>query len=128
MSIPHFVMESTQYGEIDAFALKLLHELVRQYRGSNNGNLCAVQSELVLRSHTWRSKDVLSRKLAYLESQGWIVKTRQGSKLDGCNLYAVTWWPVDAAPGKHPFPQERKPSHAWKNADRSPSDGPRKSA
>ena len=30
--IPHFVLESPQWGQMDAFALKLLWELARQYR------------------------------------------------------------------------------------------------
>ena len=114
VQIPHFVMESLKYADLDPYALKLLHELVRQYKGGNNGNLCAVQSELAARCRTWKSKDMLTKKLAILESEGWIVKTRQGSKLDGCNLFAVTWWPINACPGKHCHPAEHKPSHAWK--------------
>lgn len=113
--IPHFVLESPQWGRMDAFALKLLWELARQYRGNNNGDLSATAAMLKDRSPTWGSKDTLPKKLRYLEEQGWIVKTRQGGRY-ACSLYAITWWPIDACDGKHQHPAETKPSHAWKIA------------
>lgn len=122
MSIPHFVLESPQWGRMDAFALKLLWELARQYRGNNNGDLSATAVTLKDRSATWSSKDTLPKKLRYLEDHGWIVKTRQGGR-HACSLYAVTWWPVDHCEGKHHHPAETKASHAWKNAIAAPSGG-----
>lgn len=106
--------------------MKLLWELARQYRGTNNGDLSATAEMLKERSGTWASKDTLSRKLRYLEERGWIVRTRQGGRHIGCNLYAVTWWPVDACGGKHQHPAEHRASHAWKNATDTPSAGERK--
>ena len=117
-------MESPQFGAMDAYALKLLFELVRQYRGNNNGDLCAVADMLKDRAASWGSKDTLSRKLRYLEDHGWIIRTRQGGRHIGCNLYAVTWWPVDSS-DKHQHPGEAKPSHLWKNAIDTPSHGER---
>lgn len=125
MSIPHFVLESPQWGRMDPFALKLLWELARQYRGSNNGDLSATAEMLKDRSATWGSKDTLPKKLRYLEEQGWIIKTRQGGRHIGCNLYAVTWWPVDDCGGKHQYHAETKASHAWKNAIDTPPAGER---
>jgi len=125
VSIPHFVLESPQWGRMDAFALKLLWELARQYRGSNNGDLSATAEMLKDRSATWSSKDTLPKKLRYLEEQGWIIKTRQGGRHIGCNLYAVTWWPVDDCGGKHHYQAETKASHAWKNAIDTPPAGER---
>lgn len=126
MSVPHFVLESPQWGTMDAFAMKLLWELARQYRGSNNGDLSATVEMLKDRSNTWASKDTLPKKLRYLEEHGWIVKTRQGGRHVGCNLYAITWWPIDACEGKHQHPAESKPSHQWKNAIDTPANGERK--
>ena len=124
VQIPHFVLESQQWAAMDAYAMKLLFELVRQYKGNNNGDLCAVADMLRERSATWASKDTLPRKLRWLEDAGWIIRTRQGGRHVGCNLYAVTWWPIDAS-DKHQHPQESKPSHAWKNAIGTPSHGER---
>ncbi len=123
--IPHFVLESPQWGQMDAFALKLLWELARQYRGNNNGDLSATAEMLKDRSATWSSKDTLPKKLRYLEDRGWIIKTRQGGRHIGCNLYAITWWPVDGCGGKHQHPSETKASHAWKNAIDTPPAGER---
>lgn len=124
----HFVYQSEQWGAMDALAQKLLSEIYSQYNGKNNGDFSAVESVLAERCHSWRSRSVLSSKLKYLEDNGWIVKTRQGSRHDGCNLYAVTWWPIDAS-DKHLHPPEKKASHLWKkNAHGRPLYGRRKSA
>ena len=122
IQVPHFVMDSPQWAAMDAFALKLLFELARQYKGNNNGDLSATVESMKERG--WRSKDTLPAKLRHLEANGWIVKTRQGGRHIGCNLYAVTWWPIDAC-DNHQHPQESKPSHAWKNAIGTPPDGER---
>lgn len=126
VQIPHFVLESRQWGEMDAYAMKLLMELARQYKGSNNGDLSATAEMLKDRSATWSSKDTLPKKLRHLEDHGWIVKTRQGGRHVGCNLYAITWWPIDACDGKHQHPSESKASHLWKNAIGTPPAGERK--
>ena len=122
MQMPHFVLESPQWGRMDAFAMKLLLELARQYRGTNNGDLSAPAATLKKRYKGWGSKSTLPNKLKYLENHGWIVKTRQGGK-HTCCLYAITWWPVDECGGKHHHPLETKASHAWKNANAAPSGG-----
>lgn len=125
VQIPHFVLESQQWGQMDAFALKLLMELARQYKGNNNGDLSATAEMLKDRSATWSSKDTLPKKLRYLEEQGWIVKTRQGGRHIGCNLYAITWWAIDPCSGKHQHPTGLKASNLWKNAIGSPPNGER---
>lgn len=125
VQIPHFVLESEQWGRMDPLALKLLLELARQFRGNNNGNFSATASVLKDRSSSWSSKDTLPKKLRYLEDHGWIVKTRQGGRHLGCNLYAITWWPVDACQGKHDHPAETKAGNQWRNKVGTPSDGER---
>lgn len=123
----HFVYRSEQWAAMDALAQKLLSEIYSQYNGKNNGDFSAVESVLSERCHSWASRSVLSEKLKYLERNGWILKTRQGSRHDGCNLYAVTWWPINASE-KHQHPQETKASNLWKkNAHGRPLYGRRKS-
>ncbi len=122
VTIPHFVLQSDQWAAMDAYAMKLLFELVRQYRGNNNGDLSATADMLKDRHNSWASKDTLPRKLRHLEDHGWIIRTRQGGRHIGCNLYAITWWPANESE-KHGHPAESKPSHAWKNATGTPSHG-----
>lgn len=126
IQIPHFIMESPQWAALDPLALKLLFELARQYRGSNNGDLAATLS--MLKARGWRSADTLTRRLEMLKNAGWIVQTRQGGRHIGCSLFAVTWWPIDECGGKHSEPPTRKASHDWKNANGVPPHGKRKTA
>lgn len=128
VQIPHFVLESAQWASMDPIALQLLMELVRQYRGNNNGDLSATPDSLGLRNSRWNSRSVLYGRLRWLEQHGWIVKTRQGGKHLGCCLYAVTFWPINACPEKHPCSQETKPSHMWRNANSVPPHGTRRTA
>ncbi len=113
VQIPHFVLESQQWADLPPNAIKLLMELARQYKGKNNGDLSATMSTLKARG--WSSEPTVWKHLRLLEERGWIVKTKQGSRYTGCNLYAVTWWKVDPCDGKHLHPVEHKASNAWKN-------------
>ena len=124
IQIPHYVLDSPQWAELPGYGIKLLMELARQYRGKNNGDLSATLS--MLKDRGWRSNATLWKCLHDLEARGWIVMTRQGGRHIGCNLYAVTWWPVDECGGKHQHPVERKPSHLWKNRIGTPETGLRK--
>lgn len=123
MKIPHFVLESQQWGALDPIALQLLLELSRQYKGSNNGDLSATPDSLGTRNARWKSRSVLYGRLRMLEQQGWIVKTRQGGKHTGCCLYAISWEAIDPCNGKHMHPVETKASHLWKNAKPVPQRG-----
>ncbi|QNA95024.1 hypothetical protein G4G30_04700 [Stenotrophomonas maltophilia] len=117
VSIPHFVLRSQQWGALDSFAVKLLMDLAGQYNGINNGDLSAPFS--VMQHRGWNSETTLTKRLAGLEESGWIIKTKQGGRRLGCNLYAITWWPVNECGGKHQEPVEKKPSHLWKTKTRS---------
>lgn len=123
VSIPHFVLESQQWADLPPSSVKLLMELARQYRGANNGDLGATINDLAPRG--WASNATFRRALSYLEDNGWIVRTRQGGRHIGCNLYAITWWPIDACGGKHQHAAETKPGHQWREKNGRPFSGPR---
>ncbi len=122
--IPHFVLRSEQWADLPATSIKLLMELARQFLGFNNGDLAVTTS--MLKERGWTSEATIWKHLHILEERGWIVKTRQGGKHIGCNLYAITWWPVDDCDGKHQHPAETTPSHAWKNAIGTSKNGARR--
>lgn len=96
--------------------MKLLMELAGQYRGYNNGDLIATYAGL--RERGWVSNETLQRALKSLEAAGWLIKTRQGGRHVGCNLYGISWWPVQECGGKHDHPVEHKASHLWKKIGR----------
>ena len=112
MGIPHFVLRSPQWALLSGAEVKMLIELAMQYNGHNNGDFSATREHL--RARGWKSHQTMDAALRSLEKKGWIVKTRQGGKHAGCTLYGVTWEAVDDCNGKHQWPPERKPSHAWK--------------
>ncbi len=42
--MPHVVVNSPQYAKLKPRSVKLLLDLAAQYKGNNNGNLCAAWS------------------------------------------------------------------------------------
>src|SRR5690349_7962559 len=86
-AFPHAVMESPAFRQLSAHAVKLLCNLGEQYRGKNNGDLCAAWK--VMQPRGWKSRDTLARAISELLAAGLIEKTRQGG-LHCCSLYALT--------------------------------------
>lgn len=92
----HAYWQSPQYAKLSPRAVKLLVDLLCQYRGTNNGDLTSAWS--VMQARGWRSKGQLFKAQAELEGRGWIVKTRQGYRARGVNaatLWAVTFYGID---------------------------------
>lgn len=93
--IPVRVMETRKYANLGAWAVRLLLEFARQYKGQkfgNNGDLSCAWSDMKERG--WHSKGTLSRAVRELQEAGFIVRTRMGWK-NRCALYAITWQPID---------------------------------
>ena len=111
LGIPHYVFRSAEFGQLDAWPLKLLIELAGKYTGYNNGDLSCAFSQLKHRG--WRSSGTLAKALEALKRDEWIITTRHGGR-NRCALYAITWWPVDACEGKGlEVRPETSPSNAW---------------
>jgi hypothetical protein len=72
----HVHFQSPQYAKLSPRAVKLLVDLMAQYRGINNGDLTTAWS-------------VMQR-----ERRGWIIKTRQGS-INAPTLWALTFHGID---------------------------------
>ncbi len=100
-ALPHVVMDSEGFRSLSGGALKVLLGLLRQYRGSNNGDLSASISQ----AKAWgvNSTSTLAAALKELQERDLIVRTREGrfTKPGGCcALYALSWQPVDECGGK----------------------------
>jgi hypothetical protein len=94
-SLPLIVPESEQYAALTAPAVKLLVDLMGQYSGNNNGDLCAAWT--VMEQRGWRSRDTLANALKELLGSGFVVKTRQGGR-HAASLYGITFWALDPNP------------------------------
>jgi len=107
LNIPHSVLESAAYKGLDAWAVKLLVDIAGQFRGANNGDLCATWS--VMRDKGWRSPSTLNKALKQLLDGGLIQVTRQGGR-NQCSLFAVTWRGIDECKGKIDVKPTKGPS------------------
>tara|TARA_B100000809_G_scaffold163972_1_gene161328 strand:+ start:523 stop:870 length:348 start_codon:yes stop_codon:yes gene_type:complete len=93
-------------------ATKLLIDIAAQYRGSNNGDLCAPFR--LMKQRGWRSSDQLYKARDELLDRELIVVSRQGGR-NRCTLYALTWLSVDDCDGKLDINASGVPSHNWKS-------------
>lgn len=109
--LPHHILESREYAVLSGSAVKLLIDLLGQFRGQNNGDFTIAWS--VLRQRGWRSRDTLYRARTELLDGGWIIQTRQGGK-HRCSLYAITWLPIDECGGKLDEKPTRVASNTWR--------------
>lgn len=116
IALPTHIFTSPQYANLSAHAVKLLIDLLSQYRGFNNGDLCATWSLMSQRG--WRSRDTLNRALKELMTAGFIEKTRQGERGHSSGqrkptLYGVTWKGIDECGGKLDVSPNPVPSNRW---------------
>ena len=109
-ALPHAVLDSPNFRMLSAQAVKLLCDLGRQFRGTNNGDLTATWS--LMHGRGWKSRDTLGKALAELLHFGMIEQTRQGG-LHRCSLYALTWRAIDECKGQLDVTPTRVPSGKW---------------
>ena len=113
-ALVHEYFQSPQWAALSHRAARLLIDVYCQYRGTNNGDLCASWS--VMRKRGWRSKSQLRKALIELEAARWLLRTRQGD-INKPTLYAVTFCGIDHCGGKLEVQADPKPLHAWKYPD-----------
>lgn len=91
-AVPHRVLDSPKFGKLSPNATKLLMDLVAQYRGRNNGDLCAAMT--LLKERGWNSNATLQKARDELLAAGFIVVSEQGGR-NKPTLYALTFYAVD---------------------------------
>lgn len=89
---PHACARSPHFKRLSAYAKALLFDLLGQYNGSNNGDLCCAFK--LMNVSGWRSRTTLEKARAELEVVGWIVRTKQGGR-NSPNLYALTIFKIN---------------------------------
>lgn len=97
VAFPHVVLRSPQFAALAPGSVKLLLDLLAQYRGENNGDLCATMT--LMRARGWRSKAALKNALVQLLATSFIVEARKGGR-HKASLYAVTFFDIDYCGGK----------------------------
>jgi hypothetical protein len=104
-------LESDNYCNLTAGAVKLLVDIGSQYTGKNNGDLTAALT--VLKGKGWKSPSTLDEKLSELLHYGFIIKTRQGGR-NQCSLYALTWQSIDECGTRLDVKETKVASGEWK--------------
>ena len=98
LTVPMCVLNSQAYLRAGAHARMLLFDLFAQYKGNNNGDLCAAWK--LMKRRGWRSEDTLAKAKKELLDLGLIAETRRGARPNKASLYAVTWCALDDCGGK----------------------------
>lgn len=98
--VPDMVMDHPDYYTLSFSAKALLFEFAKQYRGRNNGKLCAVHSQL--KNRGWKSDSTLRSNIKELVAANLIIYSKFGLYGAGKrlpNYYAITWQPIDEIKG-----------------------------
>jgi len=101
VGIPYLVLKSSSFINLRPRAVKLMLDVALQYNGRNNGDFTVAWGFMETRG--WSSKDTLSNAIRDLVDADLILKTRTGRFMNPgarCDLYAITWQPIDECPGK----------------------------
>ena len=114
---PHDVMEHETFKLLSPRATKLLMDIASQYRGNNNGDLCAPFK--LMKKRGWKSSDQLNRAKKELVSSGLVMVSRRGG-LNKASLYALTWFSIDECNGKLDIQSTTRAPNNWKRSAGSP--------
>jgi len=93
----HRLLDDPQYIALSHTAKSLLVDVVMQYNGKNNGDFTITFS--MMRKRGWNSNSTIVRAMDKLIEAGFMMLTRQGGR-NKCNLYGLTWEPIDECGGK----------------------------
>ena len=111
LSLPHNVLDHESFRTLSPRATKLLIDIAAQYRGCNNGDLCAPLS--VMQKRGWKSNDQLFKARKELLDRGLILTSRQGGR-NKASLFALTCLQIDDCQGKLDTPSTDVAPHNWK--------------
>ncbi|PTQ82073.1 hypothetical protein C8R21_10652 [Nitrosospira multiformis] len=116
--LPFAVIRSRGFTHLSAHAVKLLIDLLAQYKGDNNGDLCAAWT--IMRGRGWKSKETLNKALKELKEGDWVEVTRQGGR-HKASLYGLTFYAIDDCKGKLDVRSTSSPRGTWKKNEPLPA-------
>ena len=117
-ALPHCLLESKVYIGLSAHAVKLLNDLLTQFKGFNNGDLCLSWS--IMEKRGWKSRDTLNKARKELIDVELIIVSRYGDRKRP-HLYALTIFAVDECGGKLDISATPKPLSLWRKHEPLPS-------
>lgn len=117
-TVPAAVLNGAAYLGCSAHARMLLFDLLAQYRGDNNGDLCAAWK--LMHPRGWKSEETLHKAKRELIEASLIVETRKGARPNKCSLFALTWHSLDDCGGKLDMSARSFPRGAYRLKDPLP--------
>jgi hypothetical protein len=106
--IPNRVIDHPDFNKLSGNEIRLLLWFAYQYKGKNNGKLCAVWSQVKHRG--FKSQTTLSNAIKGLRQKGFIELSKGNALTQNGrtpNYYAITWEMVNDIPG---FQMDLKPT------------------
>jgi hypothetical protein len=113
VALPHHCLNHENYIRMNDKAKTLIVNVVLQYNGGNNGDLCIAFS--MMKKQGWKSKQTLYLAINELLHYGWLVHTRIGELNKTPHLYGITFHPIDECKGKLDIKATKVPPGTWKN-------------
>lgn len=110
-ALPHCLLESQVYTGLSAHAIKLLIDLLAQFKGFNNGDLCLAWTIMAKRG--WKSRDTLNKARQELLDTELILVSRHGDR-KRATLYALTFFAIDECGGKLDIKATERPVSTWR--------------
>lgn len=110
-ALPHCLLASQVYIGLSAHAVKLLNDLLAQFKGFNNGDLCLAWS--IMEKRGWKSRDTLNKARQELLDCELILVSRYGDRKRP-NLYALTLFAIDECNGKLDIKPTERPPSTWR--------------
>ncbi len=116
-AIPHCLLNSKVYTGLSAHAVKLLNDLLAQFKGFNNGDLCLSWS--IMEKRGWKSRDTLNKARKELMDVDLIFVSRYGDRKRP-HLYALTFFAIDECGGKLDIKATERPLSLWRKHEPLP--------
>ncbi|MDO8262019.1 MAG: hypothetical protein Q7T21_02225 [Gallionella sp.] len=110
-AMPHCLLASHVYINLSAHAIKLLYDLLAQFKGFNNGDLCLAWS--IMEKRGWKSRDTLNKARQELLDCELILVSRYGDRKRP-HLYALTFFAIDECGGKLDIKATERPVSTWR--------------
>lgn len=116
-ALPHCLLESQVYIGLSTHSIKLLTDLLAQFKGFNNGDLCLSWS--IMEKRGWKSRDTLNKARKELLNVELIIVSRYGDRKRP-HLYALTFFAIDECGGKLDIRPTERPLSWWRKHEPLP--------
>jgi hypothetical protein len=103
-ALPAVVLQSRAYIALSSNAIRLMMDMLEQYRGDDNGRLICTWAHMH-EKRGWKSRDTLDKARAELLAAGFLFETVKGQRPNKASWYALTFFALDPNDGHDASPR-----------------------